>query len=247
MIVIPAIDLLGGQAVRLEQGRYDRVTVYDTVPELRARAFAEDGAERVHVVDLEGARDGQPRQQVVVERIVRALGIPVQVGGGIRTLDDARSVMAAGAGWVVMGTAAVKDPEVLQRTCAELAGSVIVAIDARGGKVAIEGWTATSDRDAVDLAREVAAAGAAGILYTDVERDGMRGGPNLEATRDVAAAVPISVLASGGVSSLADLRDLAALDPPLGGVIVGRALYANAFLLADAIQAVATRSSETGH
>lgn len=241
MIVIPAIDLLAGQAVRLEQGRYDRVTVYEAVPELRARAFADDGAERLHVVDLEGARQGSPRQQAVVERVVRSVGIPVQVGGGVRTLADARSMMDAGAGWVVMGTAAVEDPETLQRVCAELAGSVIVAIDARAGRVAVEGWTATSDRDAEPLAREVAAAGAAAILYTDVERDGMRSGPNVEATRRIAEAVSIPVLASGGVGSLADLRTLAAVEPPLGGVIVGRALYANVFLLRDAIEAVATK------
>lgn len=238
MIVIPAIDLLGGQAVRLEQGRYDRVTVYDAVPELRARTFAEDGAERLHVVDLEGARQGRPCQLAVIERVVQTVGIPAQVGGGIRTLDDVRDVLSAGAGWVVMGTSAVEDPDVVRRACVDHAGSVIVAIDARGGRVAVRGWTETSDVEATLLAREVAASGAAAILYTDVERDGMRTGPNVEATARVAAAAGIPVLASGGVGSLADLRLLAAAEPPIAGVVVGRALYANAFLLKDALDVV---------
>lgn len=238
MIVIPAVDLLGGKAVRLEQGRYDRVTVYDDVPEDRARAFAEGGARRLHVVDLEGAREGSPKQAAAIERIVRAAAMPVQVGGGIRTLEDARAVCDAGATWVVMGTTAVQDPALLAKTCAELAGRVIVAIDARGGRVAVEGWTKTSERDAEDLAREVAAAGAAAILYTDVERDGLRVGPNVEATRRVAVAAGVPVLASGGVGSLDDLRALAAVQPALGGAIVGRALYAGAFSLPEAIAAL---------
>lgn len=237
MIVVPAIDLLEGRAVRLEQGRYDRVTVYDAVPEDRARAFAADGAARVHVVDLEGAKAGHPCQARVVERIVRAAGVPVQVGGGIRTLADVRAVIDAGAGWAVMGTSAVQEPDVLRRACDDFPGRLIVAIDARDGRVAIEGWTRTSEVLAETLASEVAGAGAAGILYTDVERDGTRVGPNVEATRRVAVAAGIPVLASGGVGTLDDLRALAAVEPALLGAIVGRALYAGAFALREAIEA----------
>ena len=237
MIVVPAIDLYGGKAVRLEQGRYDRITVYDEHPESRARSFAAAGAVRVHVVDLEAARDGVARQSGAVSRIVEAAGVPVQVGGGIRTLEAARAWIDAGARWVVLGTAAVREPAVLREACRALPDRVIVAIDARAGKVAIEGWTETSDRDAEDLAREVSGLGAAAILYTDIERDGTRLGPNVTATSRVAAAVDTPVLASGGVGRLEDLTALAAVRPALAGVIVGRALYAGAFTLPEAIAA----------
>jgi len=244
VIVVPAIDLLSGNAVRLEQGRYDRVTVYDAVPEERARAFAAQGAARVHVVDLEGARDGAPRQRDLVARIVQAVEVPVQVGGGVRTLQDARVLVEVGARWVVMGTSAVRDPEVVRRVCAALPDRVIIAIDARDGRVAVDGWTQTSDVVAEDLARQVGELGAAGILYTDIARDGMRRGPNIDATTRVVTAAGVPVLASGGVGSLDDLRALAQARPSVQGAIVGRALYAGAFSLTEALAAI--RAAEEG-
>jgi phosphoribosylformimino-5-aminoimidazole carboxamide ribotide isomerase len=234
-MVVPAIDLLDGQVVRLEQGRYDRVTVYDADPVERARAFVAAGASRLHLVDLTGARAGAPVQAGLVERIARAVPVPVQVGGGVRTSAHAQELVDAGAAAVVMGTSAVREPVLVQRTCALLPGRVIVAIDARDGRVAIEGWTETSAVEVETLAEEAAAWGAAALLYTDVHRDGMRVGPNLETTGRLAAVSSRPVYASGGVGRLEDLVALASLRPPLAGAIVGRALYAGAFTLEEAI------------
>lgn len=236
MMVVPAIDLLGGKAVRLEQGRYDRVTVYDDAPADRARAFAQAGAKRLHVVDLEAARKGSPAQQRIVEQIVRAVNVPVQVGGGIRKIGDARAMLGSGAAAVVMGTSAIRDPQGVEMACRCLPGNVIVAIDARDGRVAVEGWTETSDVSPESLAAQAARWGAAAVLYTDVARDGMRVGPDVDGTRKVAARAGCPVYASGGVGRLADLVELGRIEPPLAGVIVGRALYSGAFTLAEAIE-----------
>jgi phosphoribosylformimino-5-aminoimidazole carboxamide ribotide isomerase len=235
MIVVPAIDLLGGKAVRLLAGRRDHATVYDDDPSAVAARFARGGASRIHVVDLDGAFGGARRHADTVDAILR-VGVPVQLGGGVRDRAAVEAVLEAGAAFVVLGTAAVKDPMFVERVCGAHRGRVVVAVDARDGKVAVEGWTEMSLVDAVELARRAASWGAAKILYTDVARDGMRGGPNVAATarlQDALGNVP--VIASGGIGSLDDLRALAANG--VAECVVGRALYDGVFTLEEAIAA----------
>jgi phosphoribosylformimino-5-aminoimidazole carboxamide ribotide isomerase len=237
MIVIPAIDLLGGRAVRLRQGRRDDVTVYSERPEEVAAGFAAAGARRLHLVDLDGAFGGAPANLATIARVVSAVpGLAVEVGGGVRDLATARRLLDLGARWVVLGTAAVKAPAVLAATCAALPDRVIVAVDARDGRVALEGWTEGSDRTAAAVGRDAAAAGAAAVLYTDIARDGMQRGANVAATQALARALaPLPVIASGGVGRLADVAALAAAGTH--AVVVGRALYEGAFTLAAALAA----------
>ena len=238
MIVVPAIDLLDGKAVRLHQGRYDQVTVYDADPPARARGWR-GVAERLHVVDLEGARSGRAVQAEAVRAIVAAFGPGVQVGGGVRSLDAAESYLALGADRVVLGTAAVKDRALVESLARAHPGRVVVALDARNGRVALEGWTEASDLLAVDLARDLSALPLGGILYTDIARDGTRAGPNVAATAELARACPgTAVLASGGVGSLEDVRALAQAGG-IAGAIVGRALYEGSFRLEEALATAA--------
>jgi phosphoribosylformimino-5-aminoimidazole carboxamide ribotide isomerase len=234
--VIPAIDLLGGKAVRLKKGLKDQVTIYRDRPWELVAEFADAGAERIHVVDLDGAFGGAPEHRVVIEEILRRAPVPVQVGGGLRNHAAVAAVLGAGASFAVLGTAAVKDPAFAAEACRAFPGQIIVAVDAKDGQVAVEGWVETAPITAIELGQRAADWGAAGLLYTDVARDGMQGGPNLAATQALAAAVPtVPVIASGGVSSLADLRELAARRIPLA--IVGRALYDGAFTVREAIAA----------
>jgi phosphoribosylformimino-5-aminoimidazole carboxamide ribotide isomerase len=235
MIVLPAIDLLGGQAVRLHQGRYDAVTVYDADPVARARLWR-GKAEILHVVDLEGARAGHAVQRDVVRGIIEAFGGVVEVGGGVRTRESYESYLALGAKRVVLGTAAVRDAELVRGLARDYPGTVVLAVDAKDGMVATDGWEKTSDVTATDLARSFAGSPLAAILYTDVARDGTRAGPNVDATARLARDAGFPVLASGGIGSLDDLRELAK-HPGIVGAIVGRALYDGAFSLDDAIAA----------
>jgi phosphoribosylformimino-5-aminoimidazole carboxamide ribotide isomerase len=234
VIVIPAVDLLGGKAVRLHQGRYDAVTVYDEDPPARARAWR-GKIPWLHVVDLEGARDGRPVQRDVVRSVVDAFGPGVEVGGGVRTRESFEAYLALGAVRVVLGSAAVKDEALVRTLATEHPGVVILAVDARDGFVAVDGWTQPTRVRAVDLVRTFADAPLAGVLYTDVARDGTRAGPNLEATADLATHTPVPVIASGGVGSLDDLRALAARG--ISACIVGRAIYDGTFTLDEAIEA----------
>jgi phosphoribosylformimino-5-aminoimidazole carboxamide ribotide isomerase len=235
--IYPAIDILDGRVVRLRQGRYDEVTVYAEDP-AREAARLSGGARHLHVVDLLGARAGQPVALDVVRGVVAAFGPGVQVGGGVRSLAAAATYLELGADRVVLGTAAVKDPTLVREAAARFPGRVVVAIDAKDGEVAIDGWEQTSATRAVDLAKELASLDLAAILYTDVARDGTGVGPNVAATRALAeAAAPLPVLASGGVGNLDHLRTLART-PGVSGAIVGRALYEGAFTLADARKAV---------
>jgi len=229
--LFPAIDLLGGRAVRLEEGRRDRATVFHDHPVELVAVLAHDGADRLHVVDLDGAF-GEPRQLALVAEIVRASPIPVEVGGGIRDLDAVESVLAIGAAFVVLGTAAVRDPALVERLCRAHPGRIIVAVDARDGVVAVEGWTQASDVTAIALGQRAAGWGAAALLYTDVARDGLRQGPNVAATSALAHAVPCDVIASGGVGELDDLVRLR--DANIPAVVVGRAIYDKRFSVADA-------------
>jgi phosphoribosylformimino-5-aminoimidazole carboxamide ribotide isomerase len=236
MRVWPAIDLLGGRAVRLHEGKRDRATVFSDKPwELPAR-FAADGAQGLHVVDLDGAFGGAPVQHPLVTRLIRAAGkLPVQVGGGIRNRAAVEAVLAAGAARVVLGTAAVKSPALVEECCRAHPGRVVVAVDAKDGMVAVDGWVAASNISAAELGARAAGWGAAALLYTDVARDGTGAGPNVAATAALAKAVAIEVIASGGVSSLGDLRALRAAG--IEAVVVGRALYDAKFTLREAVEA----------
>jgi phosphoribosylformimino-5-aminoimidazole carboxamide ribotide isomerase len=236
MIVIPAIDLLGGKAVRLRQGRYDDVTIYDDDPPRRARAWR-GKVPLLHVVDLEGARAGAPAQRDAVSAILEAFAGDVQVGGGVRTRESFEAYRALGAARVVLGSAAVSDPQLVRALASEQPGRVVVAVDARDGFVAVDGWTQSTRVRAVDLVRALADVALAGVLYTDVTRDGTGVGPNVEATAELAALTQVPVIASGGVGSLDHLRALAARD--VAACIVGRALYEEAFTLEEAIAAAA--------
>jgi phosphoribosylformimino-5-aminoimidazole carboxamide ribotide isomerase len=236
VIVIPAIDLLGGKAVRLRQGRYDEVTSYEHDPaELAAEWRAH--VERLHVVDLEGARTGSAVHAGLIARIARAFGPGVQVGGGIRSAEAVRRTLELGVERVVLGTAAVEDPELLASLAADHPGRVIVALDAKDGWVATAGWEKTSDRRVEELASSLDELPLGGLLYTDIERDGTEVGPNVEATSRLAASSPHPIIASGGVGTLDHLRRLAAASGGISAAVVGRALHEGRFGLEEAVAA----------
>ncbi len=246
MIAVPAIDLRGGRCVRLREGRADTETVFSDDPVAMAKHWVSLGAERLHVVDLDGAFAGAPRQTALVRAIIDAVvPVAVEVGGGLRDRHAVDEVLAAGARWAVLGTRAVLDPRFLDDVCAAHAGRVIVAVDARGMRVAVKGWTETIESTVVDVGRRAVDAGAASLLYTDVGRDGMGTGPNVEDTAALARALPIPILASGGVATVADLRALA-LVPGVEGAIIGRALYTGAVELPAAIAALAEIGAAVG-
>jgi phosphoribosylformimino-5-aminoimidazole carboxamide ribotide isomerase len=240
VIIIPAIDLRGGRCVRLLQGRFDAETVYGDNPAAMAERWQAEGAQRLHVVDLDGAADGAPRNREAIAAILKAARIPVQVGGGIRDAGAIEDYVALGADRVVLGTRAALDPPFLRDVCARFPGKVVVAIDARDGRVAIRGWLEATDRDALDVAREASSAGAASILYTDIRRDGTQEGPNVDALAAVAAATPTPVIASGGVSTPEHVRSLARIKG-IEAAIVGQALYKGALSLRDAMAAVESK------
>ena len=220
--VFPAIDLRGGRCVRLKQGDFGRSTVYDADPVERAREWERQGATAIHVVDLDGARTGRPVQLGLIRRMAGAVNVPLQVGGGLRTLEDLRSARTAGAERVVMGTAAVGDRDLRLAAVEEAGASLVVAVDARGGVVATHGWRESSGVAVLDLARELAREGVASVLYTDVARDGMDEGAALDSTAAVAREIP--TIASGGVRGAKDVAALART-PGVVGVVVGTALY----------------------
>jgi phosphoribosylformimino-5-aminoimidazole carboxamide ribotide isomerase len=235
--VVPAVDLKAGRCVRLRQGRADAETVFSDDPVAMARRWQDSRAQRLHVVDLDGAFAGRPSQTELVRAMIAAVRIPVQVGGGLREIAHVEMVLEAGARWAIVGTRAALDPAFLGQVCERFGEQVIVGIDASDGRVAVDGWTRVLDLDAIALARDAAAAGAAAIIYTDIARDGTQNGPNLWSTAAVAKAAGIDVFASGGVGSLDDIRQLATV-PELAGVIVGRALYSGAVDLGAALAAV---------
>lgn len=234
MKLFPAIDLLGGQAVRLEEGKRDRVTVFHPSPVELVTALARDGADRLHVVDLDGAF-GEPRQLGLVRAIIEASPIPVEVGGGIRDRAAVEALLALGAGYVVLGTAAVRSPKLVEELCRAYPERIIVAVDARDGVVAVDGWTTSGGVTATELGQRAAGWGAAALLYTDVARDGLRTGPNVKATAALSRACEIEVIASGGVGELDDLVHLR--DAGIPAVVVGRAIYDKRFTVAEAARA----------
>jgi phosphoribosylformimino-5-aminoimidazole carboxamide ribotide isomerase len=236
MRILPAIDLLGGKAVRLHQGRYEEATVYDDDPAAVARRFAVT-VDAMHVVDLEGAKAGAPVQREMVREIARAFAPgTVQVGGGVRSREALEAYLALGARRVVLGTAAVKDPELVRELARAYPGVVVLAVDAKNGFVATDGWTETSKITASDLVRSLADVPIGAVLYTDVARDGTGRGPNLEATRALAESSPFPIIASGGVGTLDHLKALAALRN-VESAVVGRALYDGSLTLEDAVAA----------
>ncbi|MFA5844475.1 MAG: 1-(5-phosphoribosyl)-5-[(5-phosphoribosylamino)methylideneamino]imidazole-4-carboxamide isomerase [Coriobacteriia bacterium] len=236
MIVLPAIDLLGGKVVRLRQGRYDDVTIYSDDPVEQARRFADAGAQWLHVVDLDGARDGEPANLRAVEAIADAVDMNVEFGGGIRSIETLKRVVAAGVRRAVLGTALVTDPEFVTLACETFPG-IAGGVDARDGKVRIAGWREGTGQDALELVRELAGLGVRRVVYTDIAVDGMQTGIDADAYEDLARGAGIAVVASGGVATLDDVRRLREQAPSVEGVIVGRALYEAAFTLEDALAA----------
>jgi phosphoribosylformimino-5-aminoimidazole carboxamide ribotide isomerase len=239
MEVIPAIDLLDGKCVRLYQGDYDQASVFNDNPVEVASRWFDLGATRLHVVDLDGAKQGESMNLGAIESIVRAIPIPVQVGGGLRDRASVARLFNLGVQRTILGTIAVEQPELVGELCREFPQKIVVGIDARNGRVATKGWLETSQVSAIDLARSMVDRGVAAIIYTDIQRDGTLSGPNLDALRELANNVEIPIIASGGVSSLADLLSLLTLEPlGVNGVIVGRAIYTGDVDLEEAIQAV---------
>ncbi|HVL21744.1 MAG TPA: 1-(5-phosphoribosyl)-5-[(5-phosphoribosylamino)methylideneamino]imidazole-4-carboxamide isomerase [Amaricoccus sp.] len=239
MILYPAIDLKDGQCVRLLRGDMAAATVFGDDPAAQARAFAAAGCAWLHIVDLNGAFAGRPVNGAAVSAILGAVGVPVQLGGGIRDRAAIDAWLEAGVARVILGTVALREPELVRAAARANPGRVAVGIDARDGMVAVEGWAETSDVTATDLARRFEDAGVAAIVYTDIDRDGAMQGPNVAATAALARAVAIPVIASGGVSSLDDLRALKASGAPLDGVISGRALYEGKIDLGAAVRLLA--------
>ncbi|QKQ73667.1 1-(5-phosphoribosyl)-5-[(5-phosphoribosylamino)methylideneamino]imidazole-4-carboxamide isomerase [Nostoc sp. TCL240-02] len=239
MDVIPAIDLLEGRCVRLYQGDYDRSQVFSENPVDVAKQWVDQGANRLHIVDLDGAKAGKVVNLGAIEAIAHAVSVPIEIGGGLRDRTSVQQLFNLGIQWAILGTIAVEQPQLVQELCAEFPGQIIIGIDARNGQVATRGWLETSEVLATQLAVQMQELGAAAIIYTDIHRDGTLIGPNLEALRELAAVISIPIIASGGVSSLTDLLSLLALEPQgVTGVIVGRALYTGDILLKEALRAI---------
>jgi phosphoribosylformimino-5-aminoimidazole carboxamide ribotide isomerase len=236
MIVIPAIDLKDGRCVRLVQGDFGRATVYADDPAAMASIWKQQGAERLHMVDLDGSLAGVPRHEEAIRKIVAETGLPVQVGGGIRTMKTVEAYLRFGVRWIILGTAALRDPGFVREACRAFPDHVILGIDASGGRVAVRGWTEKTEETAVALALRFVEDRPAALVYTDIARDGMETGVNIEATGALAEAVGIPVIASGGVSGIRDIERLLPLEKRgVFGVIAGKALYTGALSLADAI------------
>lgn len=235
MLIIPAIDLLDGQCVRLVQGDYGKKTVYSTDPLAVAKDWESQGAELIHLVDLNGAKDGRPRNLEVAAKIAQELSIPVELGGGIRDLATLEEVLSLGIQRVILGTAVLNIPDWFRQAVEKYGERVVVGIDARNGKVAVQGWLETTEESALELAKKMADVGVAEIIYTDISRDGMLQGPNLEGLKTMASS-GLKIVASGGVTSLEDIRNLCSLEEQgVYAAIIGKALYSGKLNLAEAI------------
>ena len=241
MLVIPAIDLKDGRCVRLRQGDMAAETVYsDDVPAV-ARQWQDAGAAVIHVVDLNGAVDGEPRNFLEIQSVIATVSAKVQVGGGIRSIDTVRRYLNAGVSRVVLGTAALNDRAFLEQACNEFPQRILLGLDARDGKVAVKGWTALSDTKAIELLKELSGYHIGAVIYTDISRDGMLSGPNIPALREVVEYSSIPVIASGGITRTEDLLAVRSLGPRIEGAIVGKALYDGKLDYAAAVKAVGTR------
>lgn len=240
MMLYPAIDLKDGQCVRLKRGLMEEATIFNDSPEAQAKLFEDAGCPWLHVVDLNGAFDGKSTNEVAVRSIRAAVGMQMQLGGGIRSIAAIEAWLDAGVNRVILGTVALRNPQLVKEAAKRFAGKIAVGIDAKDGMVAVEGWAEVSDMRAIDLARQFEDAGVAAIIYTDIARDGIMQGPNLEETAALAEAVSIPVILSGGIASLADIRAVKARAASgINGVIVGRALYENAVDAREALAVLA--------
>ena len=241
MLIIPAIDLKDGRCVRLQQGRMESATVFSDDPVAMAKHWAAEGAKRLHIVDLNGAIAGRPKNEKVIRDIIHAVGdkLPIELGGGIRDLDTIESYLDAGVTWVVIGTAAVKNPGFLSDACYAFPGHIIAGLDAKDGKVAVEGWSKMTGHDVVDLAKKFEEYGVEALIYTDIGRDGMMGGVNIEATLKLAQAIKTPIIASGGLNSVKDVEAICERLVPEGiiGTIAGRALYEGRLDFKEALKA----------
>ncbi|MEJ2490479.1 MAG: 1-(5-phosphoribosyl)-5-[(5-phosphoribosylamino)methylideneamino]imidazole-4-carboxamide isomerase [Desulfuromonadales bacterium] len=236
MIILPAIDLKEGKCVRLEQGLMDRDTVYHDDPAAQARIWQEQGGEFLHIVDLDGAFAGVPKNRQAIRAIVEAIDIPAELGGGIRDLQTIEAYLALGIERVILGTVAKENPALVAEACQKFPGRIVVGIDAKNGRVAVRGWADVTESLATDMAKQMEGFGVAGIIYTDIARDGMMQGPNIAATQTLAEAVGVPVIASGGLSSLDDIRRLMAIEASgVTGVIAGKAIYSGAIDLSEAV------------
>jgi phosphoribosylformimino-5-aminoimidazole carboxamide ribotide isomerase len=236
MIVIPAIDLKEGRCVRLVQGDFGRATIYADDPLEMALLWKSKGAERLHVVDLDGSLAGVPRHEAIIQDITVETGLPLQVGGGIREMKTVEIYLGMGVRWVILGTAALRDPKFVRKACREFPDHVILGIDGRGGQIAVQGWTETQTETAVAMAQRFEDDRPAAIVYTDISRDGMETGVNIESTRELADSTRIPVIASGGVSGMRDIENLMNMEGKgIFGVIAGKALYTEALSLTEAI------------
>lgn len=239
MIIIPAVDIKGGRCVRLEQGLMDRETIFSDYPQEMALQWERRGAKRLHLVDLDGAVQGIPYNKKVVRSVVDTVSIPVQLGGGIRDLDAIEEYINLGVDQVIIGTAAFKDPDLVRMACKRYPGRIMVGIDSRDNYVSVEGWTEHTSTTAIDLGKRCEDMGINGIVYTDIKRDGMKTGPDIDAIRKFAAAMNVPVIVAGGISSIKDVENLAELEEDgVTGIIVGRALYDGSVALEEVMDIV---------
>ena len=237
MLVIPAVDIKGGNCVRLKQGQMTKETIYSEVPEEMAVKWYNQGAERLHLVDLDGAVEGRTVNKEVIRRIRRAIPIPIHLGGGIRSMETIKTYLDLGIDQVILGTVAHKNPEFVTQACKEFPGQIVLGIDAREDRVAVEGWTEETGITPIEMARRYRTADISAIIYTDIYRDGMSSGPNLRATEELAKAAKIPVIASGGISGIDDVAQILRLSPyGVIGMITGQALYEGTLDLAEAIE-----------
>lgn len=237
MIVLPAIDLRGGKCVRLVNGDFSKETVYSEQPEEMAKKWQEQGAEFLHLVDLDGARTGNPQNIFVIKRILEAVDIPVELGGGIRTMESIENMLDMGVERVILGSVAVRDPDLVQEACLEFDNRIAVGIDAKDGIVAVDGWGVSGDIEASELAMRMGDVGVQTIIYTDISKDGTLDGVNVDATADLARSTGVSIIASGGVGALSDIEALKQRETDgIAGVILGKALYSGAIDLPKAIE-----------
>jgi phosphoribosylformimino-5-aminoimidazole carboxamide ribotide isomerase len=236
MLIIPAVDIKGGKCVRLEQGLMDRETIFSDYPEEMALRWEKRGAQRLHLVDLDGAVQGRASNREAIKKVAGVLSIPVQLGGGIRSLESIEEYIKLGVQNIIIGTGAYKNPELVKMACKHYPGRIMVAIDARDGYASVEGWTEATNAVAIDLAKRFEALGIIAIIYTDIKRDGMKTGPNTDAISRFARDINIPVIAAGGIASIKDIEDLMALeDDGVEGAIIGRALYDGSITLEEAM------------
>ncbi|MEA3363651.1 MAG: 1-(5-phosphoribosyl)-5-[(5-phosphoribosylamino)methylideneamino]imidazole-4-carboxamide isomerase [Thermodesulfobacteriota bacterium] len=236
MIILPAIDLKEGRCVRLEQGLMDKDTVYNDDPAAQAKIWQEQGGEFLHIVDLDGAFAGVPKNKSAIKSIVEAIDIPSELGGGIRDLETIEAYLDLGIARVILGTVAKENPELVREACRQFPGQIVVGIDAKNGLVAVRGWADVTEKKATEMAKEMENFGVEAIIYTDIARDGMMQGPNIEATKALAEAISIPVIASGGLSTLDDIRKLVEIETSgVTGVITGKAIYSGAIDLREAV------------